>query len=403
VAKFNYQARGQGGKTVNGQMDATDEAEVRVKLRAKNLNPVKVAIVGGSQATKLANTNKKVKSRELQIFTRQFSTLVNAGIPIVDALKILGEGRRNPVLQEAAIKVRQSIEGGRRLGESMAQFPGIFDRLYVNMVRAGEEAGILDGILDRLAIYLEKSQKIKNQVRGAMVYPSAIVFVAGAVVTVILVFVIPKFQELYSSAGKTLPALTQMVVNLSQFMIHKWYILIGGLGGGGYLLYAYLQSAEGKEEFDKILIAFPVVGDLIQKSCMARMSRTLATLLGSGVGVIDALEIASRTAGNHVIEEALLRSKESVTAGKPLAAPLAREPIIPEMVTQMISIGEKSGTMDVMFGKIADFYEDDVETAVKAMTSMIEPLLMVVLGGAIAFLVLAMYLPIFDMASLSGH
>jgi len=397
-----YQARAANGQVQSGQIDGADESEVRIKLRSKNLTPIRVIGSGTSAVNRNLNADKKVGSRDLQIFTRQFSTLVNAGIPIVDALKMLGEGRRNPILKEAANKVRESIEGGKRLGDSMMLYPGIFTRFYVNMVKAGEEAGILDGILNRLSIYLEKSEKIKKQVKGAMVYPAVIILVAVGVVTAILVFIIPKFQELYKSSGKDLPALTQMVVSLSEAMTEKWYLFLLGIIGVPYLLFQYIQTAEGKEQFDRFAIQVPVFGELIQKASIARMTQTLATLLSSGVSVVDALEIAAKTSGNAVIEEALLRSKEAVITGKSLTAPLAREPMIPEMVTQMVAIGEKSGTMDVMFGKVADFYEDDVENAVKAMTSLIEPLLMVVLGGVIAFLVLAMYLPIFDLASTAG-
>ncbi|GIL17741.1 MAG: type II secretion system protein F [Oligoflexia bacterium] len=403
MPKFAYQAKSSAGQIQTGQMDAADETEVRVKLKAKNLTPLRVIQLGGKpQVAGSAPSGARVSSRDLQIFTRQFSTLVNAGIPIVDALKMLSEGRRNPTLKAAAAKVKEAIEGGKRLGDAMAAHSHIFDRLYVNLVRAGEEAGILDGILDRLSIYMEKSEKLKKQVKGALFYPAAIIVVAVLVVTGILVFIIPKFQELYSSAGKDLPALTQIVVNMSAFVTERWYIVVGVLVGVPYALVQYAETAEGKDTMDRLFIKAPLFGELVQKASIARMSRTLATLLASGVAVIEALEIASRTAGNRVIEESLIRSKESVTAGKPLAAPLAREPMIPDMVTQMISIGEQSGTLDVMFGKIADFYEDDVENAVKALTSLIEPILMVVLGGVIAFLVLAMYLPIFNMASVQG-
>jgi type IV pilus assembly protein PilC len=400
VPKFAFQARAANGNVQNGQMDAADESEARVKLRAKNLVPIRLTLVANSKIP--LGSTKAVNSRELQIFTRQFSTLIDAGIPIVDALKILGEGKRNPVLVEAANKICESIQAGRRLGESMAQHPKIFDRFYVNMVRAGEEAGILDGILSRLSIYMEKSEKIKGQVRGALAYPIIIIIVATLVIAGILVFIIPKFQDLYANSGKALPALTQMVVNLSQFLVHKWYVLFGTIGACVYLIYIYSQSTEGKRDIDNIVILTPLFGDVVQKSSIARMSRTLSTLLSSGVSVIDALEIAASTSGNRVIEEALIRSKESVIAGRPLAAPLSQEKMIPDMVTQMISIGERSGTMDTMFSKIADFYEDEVESSIKVMTSMIEPIMMVVLGGVIAFLVLAMYLPIFDIASLGS-
>jgi type IV pilus assembly protein PilC len=306
------------------------------------------------------------------------------------------------LLKDVAISVREAIESGRRLGDSMAQHPAVFDRFFVNMVRAGEEAGILDNILGRLSIYMEKSEKIKKQIKGAMVYPSAIIAVALIVVTGILVFIIPKFQELYSSAGKELPGVTQMVIRLSNVFIHQWYLVLAVVVGIPIGLVQWYKTAEGRDAMDRFFIQSPLFGELVQKSAIARMTRTLSTLLSSGVSVIEALDIAAKTAGNRVIEDALIRSKEAVTSGRPLASPLVKEQMIPDMVTQMIAIGEKSGTLDTMLGKIADFYEDDVENAVKALTSLIEPILMVVLGGIIAFLVTAMYLPIFDMASVAG-
>lgn len=404
MPKFFYQAKDAGGQVQTGQMDGADETEIRVKLKAKNLTPIRV-VTQSPSSTKAPDTGffaPKASSRDLQIFTRQLSTLVNAGIPVVDSLKMLGEGKRNPVLKDAANRVREAIESGKRLGDAMASQGHVFDRLYVNMVRAGEEAGIMDSILERLAVYMEKSEKIKKQIKSAMFYPVGVIFVAALVVTGILVFVIPKFQDLYSKSGKELPALTQMVIQMSHFLINKWYIAAAVMIGVPWMIVSWTKTPEGKEVLDRTLIRMPVFGELIQKSSVARMSRTLSTLLSSGVSVIDALDIAARTAGNRVIEEALIRSKESVTGGRPLAAPLAKEPMIPEMVSQMIRIGEQSGTMDVMFAKIADFYEDDVENAVKASMSLIEPVLMVVLGGVIAVLVMAMYLPIFDLASTTG-
>jgi type IV pilus assembly protein PilC len=403
MAKYFFQARAANGQVQTGQIDGTDETEIRVKLKAKGLTPVRIVPqTPGVKTKELGMFAPRVSSRDLQIFTRQLATLVNAGIPVVDSLKMLGEGKRNPMLKNAANAVRESIESGKRLGDAMAAQPAVFDRLYVNMIRAGEEAGILDGILDRLAIYMEKSEKIKKQIKGALFYPVAIIGVAIVVVTLILVFVIPKFQDLYQKSGKSLPALTQFVVSVSDFLIQKWYIAGGVAIAVPWAFIIWSRTPEGMEVMDRTLIRLPAFGDLIQKSSVARMSRTLSTLLSSGVSVIDALDIAARTAGNRVIEEALLRSKESVTSGRPLAAPLSKEPMIPEMVSQMIKIGEQSGTLDTMFAKVADFYEDDVENAVKAVMSLIEPILMVVLGGIIAVLVLAMYLPIFDMASTTG-
>lgn len=402
MARFMYQAKNAAGKVIMGQMDALDEGDLRNKLRMQNLNVLRVLQAGGGPKTGGGFAlQSRVPSKDLQVFTRQFSTLINSSIPVVDALKMLSEGKRNPQLKEAATNVRLAIEAGKRLGDAMAASPLVFDRFYVNMVRAGEEAGILDGILNRLAIYMEKSEKIKKQVKGAMVYPISILVVAAVVVSAILVFVIPKFQEMYKGAGKELPAITQLVVACSEFMIHRWYIIIGAAIAIPWLFMYWYNTPEGKDTCDRIFIKMPIFGELIQKSAVARMTRTLSTLLSSGVGVIEALDIASKTAGNKVIEDALNRSKESVTAGRPLAAPLSKEPMIPDMVSQMISIGEQSGSLDTMLGKIADFYEDDVENAVKTMTSMIEPLLMIFLGGTIAVLVLAMYLPIFNMAEVT--
>jgi type IV pilus assembly protein PilC len=404
MGRYMFQAKNAAGKIQVGQVEATDEVEVRNKLKSQNLIAVKILPAPGAQSFKNplgALGAGKVNAKDLQIFTRQFSTLINAGIPVVDSLKLLSEGKRDPTLKEAAQKVRTAIESGKRLGDAMAMMPNVFDRFYVNMVRAGEEAGILDGILMRLASYMEKSEKLKKQVKGALFLPGAIIVVAAIVISGILIFVIPRFQELYQGAGRELPFLTRMVVGLSQMFIQRWYIVIGAIVGVPWGLLAWMKTTEGKEITDRIFLKVPMFGELIQKSSVAKLSRTLSTLLSSGVSVMDALDIAARTAGNVVIEGALVRSKDSVMTGRPLAAPLQKEPAIPDMVSQMIAIGESSGTLDTMLGKIADFYEDDVENAVKALTSMIEPLLMIFLGGTIAVLVLAMYLPIFEMADVA--
>jgi type IV pilus assembly protein PilC len=405
MPRYMFQAKNSAGKVQIGQMEGIDEIDVRGKLKNQNLVPLRILPAPGSKG---ASNNAfaafgvgKVSNRNLQIFTRQFSTLINAGIPVVDSLKMLSEGKRDPQLKEAAQKVRTAIEAGKRLGDAMATMPNVFDRFYVNMVRAGEEAGILDGILMRLASYMEKSEKLRKQVKGALFLPGAILVVAAIVISGILIFVIPRFQELYSGAGKELPFLTRVVVGLSNLFIHRWYFVLGGIVGIPWGLLTWMKTQEGKEITDKLFLKIPLFGELIQKSSVAKLSRTLSTLLSSGVSVMDALDIAARTAGNSVIEGALVRSKDSVMTGRPLAAPLQKEPTIPDMVSQMIAIGEQSGTLDTMLGKIADFYEDDVENAVKALTSMIEPLLMIFLGGTIAVLVLAMYLPIFEMADVA--
>lgn len=405
MAKYLYQAKDAAGSIKTGQIDGVDEAEARARLRSRGLEPLKIVAVKSSGAGSGGLDflfSARVDFKDLQIYTRQFSTLINAGIPIVDSLKILGEGKRNGLLKQATQKVRESIEGGRRLGDAMASHPQVFDKFYVNMVRAGEEGGILDTILQRLSTYMEKSQKIKQQIQGAMVYPIVIICVAVLVVSGILVFLIPKFQELYGGFGQDLPGLTQTVIKISKIFVSKWYVILALLIGAPMMILRYYRTESGKDQIDPLLLNLPVFGDLVLKAAVARMTRTLSTLLSAGVNIIEALEIAAKTSGNKVIENALIEAKEAVKGGKPLAQPLGKHKFIPEMVVQMIAIGERSGTLDVMLGKIADFYEDDVETAIKASTSLIEPLLLVVLGGIIAFLVTAMYLPIFNMSSLVG-
>jgi type IV pilus assembly protein PilC len=404
MAKYFYQARTNKGQIVSGQIDAEDESDARVLLRSRGLVPLKVIQIGGAVKRKSSAVwgSGKVNSRDLQIFTRQFATLISAGIPILDSFKILSEGKKSPVLRAALLKVKESIESGKKLGESMAYFPNVFDRLYVNMIKAGEEAGILEGILQRLAVYLEKSEKIKKQIRSAMFYPIMIISIAIIVVTGILVFIIPKFQELYNNSGKALPEITQLVIAMSKFCLEKWYILIGFIVGVPIFFLQWKQTPEGKETLERFLIGSPLFGELVLKASIARMSRTLSTLLSAGIPLVEALDISAKTSGNVVIEETLIRCKESVIQGKTLAGPLNREKLLPEMLSQMVAIGEASGTLDTMLANVADFYEDDVENAVKGLTSLLEPLLMVVLGGIIAFLVIAMYLPIFDLASVQG-
>ncbi len=409
MAIYSFQARSITGQLSQGKIEARDEADARIKLRAKQLIPVKLTVIMQKNADNdLEQAIKslfepKIKSKELQIFTRQFATLINAGIPIADSLRILCDGSLNKLLKETLIQIRASIDVGRRLSDSMAQHPRVFDRLYCNMVQAGEEAGIIDTILLRLSTYLEKNEKTKNQVRGALVMPGVIVCVAILVVTGIIVFIIPKFQGFYTNSGKELPGLTQMLVDFSAFLRNQWFFIIAAVSTGFASIVYYINTDEGKKNFDIFMINAPIFGDVVQKSSVARMSRTLSTLLSSGIGLIEAIDIASRTAGNYVIEKALAACKESVTVGKPFNIPLSKQKEIPAMVSQMVAVGEQSGTIDTMLGKVADFYEDEVENSVKAMTSLIEPLLMVVLGGVIAFVLIAMYLPIFNLGDTMGN
>jgi len=408
MAKFQYQARTLAGKPQTGYIDAKDENEAKIKLRAKQLIPVslKVAIINQSSKNDFGALatffEPKIKSKDLQIFTRQFATLINSGIPIVDALKILSDSSSDKLIKEAVLQIKASIETGRRLSDSMMNFPRVFDALYCNMIKAGEEAGILDTILLRLSTYAEKSEKVKNQVKGAMIMPIVIVVAASLIITAIIAFIIPKFQELYKSSGKELPGLTQLLVNASEGLRNHWLMLLVATFAAVYGFLAYINSVEGKKQMDKFLINAPIIGDVVQKSSVARLSRTLSTLLSSGVSMLDAIEISARTSGNHVIETSLQACKEAVSVGKPFHMQLSRQKAIPPMVSQMVAIGEQTGSLDSMLSKIADFYEDEVENSIRAMTSLIEPLIMVVLGSVIAFILVAMYLPVFSMGDTIG-
>lgn len=404
MIKYRFEAKSLTGKASRGYVEANDESEAKVKLRARQLVPLKLTVVQstGTKSGGVSFFAPKVKGKELQIFTRQFATLVNAGIPILEALKILSDGASDKIIKEAVIQIRASIETGRRLSDSMSQHPRVFDTLYSNMVRAGEEAGILDTILNRLSTYAEKNEKIKNQVKGALVMPLVIICAAIIIISGIILFIIPKFEEFYKSSGKELPGLTQMVVNFSASLRTNWVWYLAVIAGAVYAVVTYLNSKEGKVAFDKFIINAPIFGPVVQKSSVARMSRTLSTLLSSGISMIEAIEIAAKTAGNTVIEKALQDCKSAVSVGKPFHMPLSRQKEIPMMVSQMVAIGEQSGALDTMLGKVADFYEDEVENSVKAMTTLIEPLLMIVLGGIIAFILIAMYLPVFQLGDTIG-
>lgn len=405
MPKYFYQARHNSGALRSGLVDAANEQDARLRLKAMKMDPVRIAQASDDKGSSLESlfVSKSVSPKDLQVFTRQLATLINAGIPIVDSLRILIDGARPGALKTALTQIKIDLESGKRFSVALAQHPKIFDRLYSNLVEAGEEGGILDQILSRLAMYIEKNQKIKSQVKGALVLPGAIIGFAFVVITGILVFVVPKLQEIFTASGKELPMLTQMVINLSESIKAGWMKYLAVLIGGPLLFIQYIKTDEGKKVFDGYVIRTPVFGDLVQRSSVARMTRTLSTLLGAGVGLIESLEIAARTSGNYAIEAALMRAKEQVLQGRPLAAPLSKEKLIPEMVTQMVGIGEQSGSVDQMLAKIADFYEDEVENAVKAMTSLIEPLLMIILGVIIAVLVVAMYLPVFSLGdTISG-
>lgn len=398
MAVFLFQAKVPGGKVVRGEVEASSEVEARVKIRAQQMIPVKIVPKSGVGSKMKKTGMGKVKPKDLQIFTRQFATMINSGIPISQALQILSDGSTSPAIKKILTGVKEDLNTGKRLAESMASFPGAFDKLYVNLVRAGEEGGVLDTILERLAEYIEKAAKIKGQIKSALMYPAVIVLISTLVIGVILGFVIPKFMELFQSTGQELPGLTQMVVDWSNYLREKWYVVLGTIFGTGFAFKVWAATPAGKNYLDHVMIRVPVLGSLIQKAEIARFARTMSTLIASGVPLLDGLEICANIIANNVIADSVREAKAVVSQGKSIVSPFHQNPFIPDMVVQMIGVGEQTGAIDTMLEKIADFYEDEVDEAVSALTSVLEPLMMVVLGGIIAFLVIAMYLPIFQMA-----
>jgi len=401
---YVFQAKTPDGKFVKGELEAISEAEARVKLRAQKMVPLNV-VGKGLEAKKTSGKSflkDSVSPKDLQVFTRQFAVLVSAGVPIVQSLEAMITGSRSAAMGRAVEKVVEEIEKGRRLADAMAMVPDVFDRMYVNLIRAGEEGGVLDTVLNRLAEYIEKSVMLRGRILGALWYPGAVIVVAFAVIAGIMIFVIPSFVDMFKNSGQELPALTRWVMSASYAFVQYWFFICATVIGIPLGFRAYYKTPDGKKVLDPILIEVPIFGSLMQKGAIARMSRTLATLLSAGVRILDSLDIAANTAGNWVIEKAILDARESVSRGKSLTEPLRRVRYIPTMVTQMIAVGESTGNLDTMLGKIADFYESEVEAAADALTSLIEPLLMVFLGGIIAVIVIAMYLPIFNMASIVG-
>lgn len=410
MATFLFQAKMANGKMVKGEVDANSETEAKVKIRSQRMIPLKVVLkTTVNQREKAApkgglfsKMQETVKPKELQVFTRQFAVLIGAGVPIVQSLDAMIGGGRSTALNNAIRGLLDDVERGRRLADGMKKYPLVFDRMYVNLVKAGEEGGVLEVVLNRLAEYVEKSVKLKSKIVGAMWYPAAIVVVAAIVITAILVFVIPQFVEMFEQMGQELPALTQWVINASEWIQEYWFVMIGIIVAIPTGVKLYYATPDGRRVIDRILIESPIFGQLVQKGSIARFSRTLGTLIAAGVRIIDSLDIAAATAGNYCVEQVLKEAKDSISKGRTMSEPLKKSKDIPDMVGQMISIGEQTGNMDTMLGKIADFYEDEVETAAAAMTTVIEPILMVFLGGIIAVLVIAMYLPIFNLAGAVG-
>jgi type IV pilus assembly protein PilC len=397
MAEFVWEARGKTGEIKKGVMEAETENTVNTRLRSQQLSPTKVK---KKSSAKTAQFGSGVGQKDLVTFTRLFATMIDAGLPIVQCLDILATQTDNKFFQVILKDVKSNVEQGSTFSDSLRKHPKVFDPLYCNLVQAGEVGGILDTILNRLAVYIEKAVKLKRQVKGALFYPTAVMVVFVGVLSVLLVFVIPSFQKMFTDFGAKdeLPVLTVWVINTSQAVIsHLPIIIISALVGGGVLQQVY-KRPKGKKFAHKLMLTVPIVGPVLRKIAVARFTRTLGTLLSSGVPILDALDIVARTAGNVVIEEGILYTRLRISEGKNMAGPLMETNVFPPMVVQMVGVGEQTGALDTMLNKIADFYEEEVDVAVGSLTSLIEPAMMVGIGGTVGVVLVAMYLPIFSIA-----
>jgi type IV pilus assembly protein PilC len=401
MAVFVYTGRTRGGQTISGEMDAPTREAVLAKLRSQQI--VATAVRTKPKDITIPGFGGGVDEKEIVVFTRQFATMIDAGLPLVQCLEILASQQENKVFKKALTEIRTSVEGGLTFAAALKQHPKIFSALYANMVEAGEAGGILDTILNRLAVYMEKAMALKKKVKSAMIYPSTIVTVAVAVVIFLLVFVIPTFKAMFEGFGATLPLPTQIVLELSRIVRSYFLVGIGAFVVAILGIRWWYGTPSGRLAIDSFLLKTPVFGVLIRKVAVAKFTRTLGTLISSGVAILDGLDITARTAGNKVVEQAVLKTRASIAEGKTIAEPLKASGVFPPMVVQMIAVGEQTGALDAMLGKIADFYDDEVDTAVTNLTALLEPMLMVFLGVVIGGVVIAMYMPIFKLVTVVGR
>jgi type IV pilus assembly protein PilC len=406
MSVFVWEGTNAAGKKVTGELDARNSQAVFNLLKAQKIVPnasrIREKGKGFEMEIKIPGLGKKVSGKDVVIFTRQFATMIDAGLPLVQALDILARGHQNKIFRDMMGGIKETVETGGTLADGMARYPKAFDDLYVNMVRAGENGGILDIIFERLAVQLEKTMKLTREVKTAMIYPSVVVGAAVVVTAVLLIFVIPTFADLFHDFGSSLPLPTEIVIEISNFVVAYWYLIFGATGSAFFFLRRFMKTERGKEVLHPIFLKMPIFGDIIRKVAVARFSRTLGTMMSSGVPILDALNICSKTAGNKVVERDVQRARVSISEGKSMAEPLNDSVVFPPMVISMIGVGESTGALDAMLDKIADFYEDEVDNAVTAMKQLIEPLMILFLGVIIGGLVVAMYLPIFKMGAVVG-
>ncbi|MEJ5375681.1 MAG: type II secretion system F family protein [bacterium] len=395
---YRWSGVNRAGKKVKGEMEAPDEETVRLVLRRQRIEPTKVKQAPKDLFENVSFLKPKVTEKDIVLFTRQFATMIDAGLPLVQCLDILANQTDNRTFKQMLKQIKSDVEGGSTFADALKKHPKTFDELFVNLIAAGEVGGILDTILNRLAAYIEKAMKLKKKVKGAMVYPSVVLVVAVAVVAVLLLFVIPIFKKMFEDMGGGLPTPTQIVIDLSEW-VQSYILFIIAVAVAFFIgLNRFYATRKGRALMDDLILRVPVIGDLIRKVAVARFTRTLGTMIQSGVPLLDGLDIVARTAGNKTVESAILKTRASIAEGRTIADPLSESGVFPSMVVQMIAVGESTGALDVMLAKIADFYDEEVDAAVEALTSLIEPFLMIFLGGTIGGLVIAMYLPIFKLA-----
>jgi type IV pilus assembly protein PilC len=392
---FEYTARNTSGQIQKGQLEVQSKDDVSAYLRKNRL--ILVSVREAPKQISFSFGGPRIKTRDIVIFTRQFATMINAGLPLVQSLNILAQQTENKSLREVTKAVVYDVESGNTLADAFSKHPKAFSDLYVNMVAAGEAGGILDTILLRLATFLEKNDALVRKVKGAMVYPGVIITVAGAAIAILLIFVIPTFQSMFASAGMELPLPTRIVIGMSNFLLGYWWAMILAVGAAIFAIRSYYATPSGRLQIDSGMLRAPVLGDLLRKSAVSRFTRTLGTLVSSGVSILEGLEITAKTAGNRVIHDAVMASRQSIAGGETIAAPLEKSKVFPPMVISMIAVGEQTGGLDEMLSKIADFYDEEVDVAVSALLSLMEPAMIVVLGVIVGGMVIAMYLPIFDM------
>jgi type IV pilus assembly protein PilC len=402
MAGFLWEATTKKGEVKKGEIDAIDENAVRGLLRRQGFKSITVRKKPKDLAEYIPFLKGKVKEKEIVVFARIFSTMINAGLPLIQCLDLLAQQEQNKAFVKIIKSIKEDIEGGSTLCDALKKYPAVFDELFVNLVSAGESGGILDVILNRLSGYMEKAMKLKSKVKGAMTYPASVLVISIGVVALLLIKVIPVFQKMFEDMGGELPGPTQFLVNASQFMQSYFMYMIGGVIVLGYAFKRYYNTEKGRLTIDALVLKAPVFGPLLKKVAVAKFTRTLSTMMSSGVPILEGLDIVSKTAGNKIVENAIQKTRQSISEGKTIAEPLAETDVFPSMVVQMIAVGEATGALDAMLSKIADFYDDEVDTAVEAMTALLEPFMMVFLGGVVGGMIIAMYLPIFKMASVVG-